>query len=236
MDRQSYGDRQLRDFLLGRFAEAEREALERACFAFPDLLERVEAIEQDLILDYLRNRGLDPRERVEFENAYRRSKPRWRRVEELRALTGMSSARRPRGFYLAIAASVLCAVGALSLYYYLVDPPARIAATYRLESGLVRSGPAGSPPVKVESDRGDRAAIRFELGAVTGTEALPLRVTVRQAGSDADLWAGGARRGSSSQPVSVDVPARLLARGDYVITLFAGERIAATYQFRVDVR
>jgi anti-sigma factor RsiW len=84
----------LKEYLLGRLSEAERQAMERRCFADDEFFLDVEAAEQDLIDSYVRG-SLPPGERVRFEKAFLASPARARRVEIARHLIGYIDEKRP---------------------------------------------------------------------------------------------------------------------------------------------
>ena len=62
----------LRLFLLGCLPEAEREDIERAALESAEFFECIEALEQELILDYVQGR-LTSADRSAFESAYRQT-------------------------------------------------------------------------------------------------------------------------------------------------------------------
>jgi hypothetical protein len=78
-------DAGLRRYLLGRMAETEAEALEHAYLADPQTLERLRAVEDDLLDDYAAGR-LAEDERLAFEARYLTSAPLRNRVLAARAL------------------------------------------------------------------------------------------------------------------------------------------------------
>jgi hypothetical protein len=112
-------DEGIRRYLLGLSADEEAEALEEEYLGRPDVLDRVRAVEDDLLDDYAADR-LGPDERALFERRYLAS-PRLReRVVAARALRHATLRRlEPRERWrgpLAMAAGLLLAVLALSLW------------------------------------------------------------------------------------------------------------------------
>lgn len=107
-----------RRYLLGNASSAETAALEQDFFEHPDAIDRVAAVEEDLIEDYLSNH-LNAADRDRFERSYLASESHRIRVETIRRLTARATpASRKRTTYspwLALAASVLIA-GSVALW------------------------------------------------------------------------------------------------------------------------
>jgi hypothetical protein len=78
-------DEKMIRYLLGRLSEKEQEEVEEAYFTDSGLFERMLAVRDELIDDYLRN-GLSLPEREQFERHFMASPQRRERVEEVRAL------------------------------------------------------------------------------------------------------------------------------------------------------
>jgi hypothetical protein len=105
-----------RRYLLGEASEDERAAIEQEYFADEGALETMEAVEEQLIEDYLLNQlGLD--ERGRFERDYLSAPHRRRRVETVGGLiaAGLTKPRRSLAWSVplfALAAAALLAVAA----------------------------------------------------------------------------------------------------------------------------
>jgi len=78
-------DADIRRYLLGHVPETDAEALEEAYFARAEVLERIRAVEDDLLDDYAAGR-LGPADTASFEARYLASKPLRQRVMAARAL------------------------------------------------------------------------------------------------------------------------------------------------------
>jgi hypothetical protein len=240
MDSHRDDEDRIRLYLLARIPEAESSDIELVALQSPAALERIEAIEGDLILDFVHNR-LAQEQRVWFLEAYSASPARWRRVVEAQALVDAARRRKPVRperrvsffqFRLALAACLTLAVVA-GLWFRQSRtpvPPAPVAvavvARIRLEPGLSRGAEARRTPavLRIPTQAG---IVRIELSGapVAGREALT--VDLRRVESSAAEWSGPAG-------ASVDVPSRVFKPGDYVLGLSAGGRPVASYQFRAE--
>src|SRR5688572_14832611 len=78
-------DETIRAYLLGLLPEGDAEEVEDAYFRDPEALDRVRAVEDDLLDDYAAGR-LGPPEKTAFEGRYLASEPLRRRVVSARAL------------------------------------------------------------------------------------------------------------------------------------------------------
>jgi hypothetical protein len=149
----------MRRYLLGEADDGERERAERACFADESILERMEAVEETLIEDYLADR-LSPDSRDRFERAFLSVPHRRARVETMRALIAVAArahpvpgcasfaapTRRPVmwAISLAVAAAVLIAVG--TWWTVGVSRGRRVNATdAAVRSGAEASGQSRQP-------------------------------------------------------------------------------------------
>jgi len=122
----------IRRYLLGLMPEPEAEALEHEYVARPEVLERVRAVEDDLLDDYAAGR-LGPEEKHAFESRYLSSGPLRERVATARALRRAivehavaSTAAARRTWWrapLAIAAGLLIALLVLGIWPRRVQQP-----------------------------------------------------------------------------------------------------------------
>ncbi|MFN7923528.1 MAG: hypothetical protein U0Q16_25735 [Bryobacteraceae bacterium] len=255
-----YSDETLRHFLLGVLPETEREGIEKAALDDSELLENIEALEDELILDYLQER-LDSKDRSRFEAAYCAAEPRAERVAQMRALVQaaaneerrvpppMGERGEKRGtlewlglfgrFRFTFAALAMVAAGGLIVWVNqkpvregAVTTVANPAATLRLPLSATRSSGGGNVVLPAPGTAG---SVRIELAPPLAEThgQLEARLGRVEAGPEEELKAE-ARQGGPGGMVIVEVPARVLVRGDYVLRLMAGGQPAATYQFRVD--
>lgn len=267
-------DAGLRLYLLGLMPEAEAEALEQAYFDKPETLERLRAVEDDLLDDHAADRLREDEKRA-FEARYLASPPLRQRVMAARALrralaeAGRPAAPRVAGrpgrsgtLPLALAASLLVAAVA----YWRWPAPGPGTATLSPQPSIEMATPAtASPspppsgrattvaptvPVKVVLAlspvllRGDQPPLAGRIPAGTDTVVLelegdPALLPARPAEFEAavatvegaNVWRGPADRARgvsaatrAQRLASVEVPARVLPPGDYVVTLSATGR------------
>ncbi len=160
-----------RRYLLGNAGDEEREALERAYFAEPAALERVEAAEDRLIEAYLAGE-LGAAERERFEREYLASPARRRHVETVRRLAlaaGAAALPSSRtwwsGAYYPLAASLLIAV--LAGWWFAASRSP--APTPDLRSGSASAQPAppaGAPAGAATTRRRENSAASLRLVAL----------------------------------------------------------------------
>jgi hypothetical protein len=159
-------DGALRSYLLGLQTEEEAAALEEAYFARADVLERLRAVEDDLLDDYAAGR-LEAGDKAAFERRYLASGPLRERVATARALRDAVAQRRPGsagaagpsrwGFALGIAAAVVLVVLGASLLPR--RPPQSASGSGGVSETPVPSSPAPSlvpgptPPVGPAASR-----------------------------------------------------------------------------------
>lgn len=208
----------LRNYLLGLLEDGERDSLEDEVFGEERLFALLEAVEAEVMDDYAAGE-LSEGERRRWE-AYMSAHPA--SVERLgvaRALhRRFGGARGSRRWWLAglAAAAMICIAVFLAW-----RPPGAAVVAVTLVPGGVRSAaeapqfadvPAGAGVVRI-TWQNDGAAVQ---------------AFVRQIDTGNELWRGAVRGGVS------EVPAALLAPGDYVATTLAedGEE-RNDYTFRV---
>jgi hypothetical protein len=126
------------EYLLGRASPEDRETIEERYMSDPDFLAEVEAVERDLVDQYVR--GEMPALRAAFETGYLVSSSRREKVEFARALHAAPVRVRPR-WHLAAAAVLIAALGGWFLIANRPESGQEQAGT----GSPVPSGGAGSP-------------------------------------------------------------------------------------------
>jgi len=239
-----------RRYLLGQADEEECSGIEREYFADESALERIAAVEEDLIEDYLGGR-LPAGERSQFERHYLASPQHRARVETIRRLSalawddrtggsvsGASRVRTRSLAYLALAAAVLIAVGLLWRAIPRRQPAPSIVLTHPAPPS-----PAPRPaetrqvfavslsPIAVRSASDSQnvvipagtSAVALQLeGDNDPTKATNARAVIQTVAGD-EVWRGAADP-AASLPAGViarfDVPASRLGIDDYIVVLF----------------
>lgn len=233
-----YDDRTLKLFLLGELPEEQRAGIELASLDSPALFERIEALESELLLDFAQGR-LPRADRVRVETVYRRAPERRRRLEEARALVAATA--KPKvsrlGWMFAAAASVVFAIVGGAILTKVREPAPVVIASLRLKPGVTRGVSGDTGTVLKGLDGSSDGVVRIYLsGGESFSTPRPQgawRVTLRLVDAATDGWSSE-RTSESAGAVVVDVPARFLVRGDYLLRLTRGGVAVAAYQFRVD--
>lgn len=253
--------RRVVSYLIGQMSEEEAEQFEDECFAQKNWPSQIKLVEEDLIDAYLHDE-LPPEQRGLFERNYLTTEARQERVRVAAALPrqvcepdpvvlppvvtpeGETWAERLKAFWgshtwgiraASAAAALIIAVGGAWFYLAHVRPPHAVA-TLRLTSSVInRSEGVQARTIKLSPNADalrvfltlpDRATpaprYRGELDNQDG-ETTPLAVEEQDA-----------------QAVSVLIPASLLSRGQYAVTLFAikddgaEQPVYGTYFFNVE--
>jgi hypothetical protein len=255
-----------RRYLLGLASEEECSALEREYFADETALDRIAAVEEDLIEDYLAER-LPPDEQNRFEGHYLASPEHRRRVEAIRGLSELDAPtsraaaqvrrqpRTPSLRYLAIAAGVLIAAGIL----WMVVPRRQSAGTVAerpapAQATEPRSNPVvlafSLSPIAVRSATDSRSlviapgtdVVALQLEGETGAAASSNLHVVIQAVGGGEVWRATASRVLDLPPGVMgrfDVPAARLIADDYIVVLFDTDSAGAErerYRYVLRVR
>jgi hypothetical protein len=238
-----------RRYLLGQADEEECSGIEREYFADESAVERIAAVEEDLIEDYLGGR-LPAGERSQFERHYLASPQHRARVETIRRLSalawddrtggsmsGASHVRMRSLAYLALAAAVLIAVGLLWRAIPRGQPAPSIVSTQPAPSPAPRPAETRQvfavslSPIAVRSASDSQnvvipagtTAVALQLeGDNDPTKATNARAVIQTVAGD-EVWRGAADP-AASLPAGViarfDVPASRLGIDDYIVVLF----------------
>jgi hypothetical protein len=236
-----------RRYLLGQADEEECSGIEREYFAGESAVERIAAVEEDLIEDYLAGR-LPADERSQFERHYLASPQHRARVETIRRLSalagddrsgdsvrGTSRVRTRSLAYLALAAALLVAVGMLWRAVPHQGPTPPIASTpvpapapRAAETGQVFAVSLSPIAVRSASDGQNvviptgtsTVALQLE-GGTDPAKATNARAVIQTVAGD-EVWRGAADP-AANLPAGViarfDVPASRLGIDDYIVVL-----------------
>ncbi len=242
-----------RRYLLGAASDEERTAIEQEYFADARALERLEAIEDDLIEDYLADR-LDADERTSFERRYLAVPHRRRRIETVRALMAAAGQaapaaplrRTPVTGWLPLAAAALLVPGIGGWWLFSRGPGAfdtrdQQAATSPAPKPLTVPPPpqpkifafslspasvrsAGTNAVLVIPAGTNLVRLRLEGDAGAPTVERP-RARIRTI-AGGEVWRGPAAAANDAPAgtiAQIDLPAAHLPADDYVIELFGDD-------------
>ena len=240
-DREQAGVR----YLLGLLPEEDHARVERRLLEDEEAFAQMSALEDELFHDYAQG-GLEPSERLRFEERYLASDEGRRRVADARAL--LARLRRPApprtNPLLPLAAVLVLGAGTWFLTRRPVPhvapapapsapaPSAKVALA--LSPGVVRDVTAAAKRVRLRPD--ETLALTLELPAT----AVPPRLRARVLSADGrEVWRSGTLVPSAPAgraAVVLDVPPGALPEGDYQLLLAAdaGEATeVADYAFTV---
>lgn len=213
-----------RRYLLGLLADAERDAVEARLFDSPDFLLLVEAVEGELMDEYV-DGSLPAVERKRWE-AYLTAHPESReRLQFARVLHGHFAAKRPRwkGYLpvLAIAAALLAGIFMWERRENSPVPGKQpVVFAMALNPGTLRFASERAQVMTIPPSA--------EIVRIDFRSAGAVKATVRLIDTGNAVWTGDAKQGVA------ELRAPILGNGDYVATTFdaAGEELA-DYTFRV---
>jgi hypothetical protein len=240
------GDRFLLLQLLGRLSGDERAAVEERFFGDDEFFERLIAMEEELIRDYIRDE-LSPEHRQEFERILLGSPELRNRIEETRDLMAVlagdpvgqkSPPERARWTFFSglfqwrVALPLLgfLLIGLDDLRLRRLDnrqaeEPVRTAETvpvsFVLLPGLTKGAGSGSQRFTIPKDA---AKVRLLMETPTALNGQTFRAEISSADGGAKVWAGvlGALQYQNGRKfVPVDLAVSSLAPGDYVLRLAA---------------
>jgi hypothetical protein len=223
-----------RRYLLGQASDEECSAIEREYFADETELDRIAAMEEDLVEDYLAGR-LPAVERDRFERHYLASPEHRTRLEAIRRLSAMPERVRMHSFrYLAVAATLLISVAVL--WRVLPRRPESASVLERPAPAQIerRVFAVSLSPIAVRSDTNsqnvvipagtDAVAVQLE-GDGGPSKAANARAVIQTVAGD-EVWRGPASS-TLDLPAGViariDVPASRLGVDDYILVLFESD-------------
>lgn len=243
-------------YLLGELPAEEQEAFERRYFGDPELLDRMDAVEDDLIDDYVRN-ALTPEQRQQFERHF--LDPRRReRVRMAEALRRAAPARASRPVWMLPLAAALF-VGALLTIVWMamrerpVAPSPVVAerpAPHVAPSSLPSASPtetAPPPPLQIATivlspglTRGDDTPPALVIAPRTDSVRLEALLEVEAPRYDAvlqrmdgtEVWKGSALTAREGMLV-LTIQRDRFRRGEHLLTVTAPDFIA---DYAFDVR
>jgi hypothetical protein len=239
----------VRAYLLGTLEPAEAAAFEDRYFRDDAAFAQLKATEDRLIADFLDGR-LTPQERKLFEARYLRIPELKRKLDEVRARRRVA----PRiGFRLAwgAAAFALVLVTAGFLWYWqqrrqvspILTAHTNIPGEVQLfEQNLVpflAKGAGGTVNRFATPPPGTPVRLNLELPGRTDSVEASVRLHQLDAGgSRKSLWQSAApvrsTPGAGSHQLSIQLPAGLLVRADYLLEVtIPGGNLAESYFFRV---
>jgi hypothetical protein len=242
------------EYLLGRASPENREAIEERYISDPDFLAEVEAVERDLVDQYVR--GEMPELRAAFETGYLVSPSRREKVEFARALHAAPARVRP-WWKLAAAAVLVAALGSWFLVANRPESGQEQASTETpVPGGGPGAAPAPAPPPPAPPappgtsaatprvatvmllptlTRGSGSTPMLALGEATevrvqlvleSAEYPAYRAAIRTAGGT-EIWSGDrliAGASDAGPTITLIVPAARFTSDDYLVRL---EGIAA---------
>jgi hypothetical protein len=239
----SESDEQIIGYLLDELAADDRQQIEERLFREPAFFERVSAVEDDLIMQYVRG-DLQGDLLHRFTEVYLGSEAKRKRVDSAQALQqavreiGKTQAKvAPRSWRLRLALSAAAMVLLAVMWPLLRRPapgsghasPQAPEVAFSLDPGLVR----GSGGVSIRVPMGTR--VRFHLALPDGSTSTSYHAIVGTP-EHQNIWNGVATvEGSGLVTV---VPADVLNPGDYTLQLEATvsgiPENVSTYYFRVE--
>jgi hypothetical protein len=225
---EDYGDpHQIIRSLLGQLSPSEEAALVSRRAVNADFDEWCQAIEEELIDDFVQER-LSSGDAARFQREYLTTVDRSRKVAFANAILdsfAAPAAVRPArllGLVAMAAAALIAIAGGLLLF-----PRAPMAvASYTLVPGAVR---ALEPPQEV---RIPASAMLVKLVARPESGLSPDRAALRPVGTEDAILRQSIVPGPRNV-VEVLVPAAIVSNGDYLLILEAGAEPVASYYFRV---
>jgi hypothetical protein len=251
--------RRVVSYLLGQMSEEEAEQFEDDCFAQKRWPSQIQSVEDDLIDAYL-HKELPLEQRALFEQNYLTTEARWERVRMAAALLRqvcepevveppvvvperstwverLKAFRGGRGWVLrlgSVAAALFILIGGTWFYLARIRPPRAVATLTLTGSVMNRSEGVEAGTIKLSPN----------VDALKVFLTLPERATPAQRyRAELDSEDGETSTltitGQDGNAVSVLIPASLLARGQYAVTLLAvgddgDERPYGTYFFNVE--
>ena len=220
---------QLRDYLLGRLSEEERDQIGNRILEDPDFFDEMKEAEADLLDDLVRGK-LAEADRAETERLFRDCSERVRFAKALS--TRVSPARKGwRALGIAATITVLLAGGWLWTRQNRVSPiPPRAenVFAFSLAPNIVR-GAARIPAVEIPAEA---TAIRISLEANTGGVASPWQARILDSGNQSVHSQSGDLDAAAVQ-VTLETARTNLRPGSYRVELRLGTELAEVYSFSI---
>lgn len=222
-------------FLLDNLEESERAEIEARFLTDDEYFQEVEALEEQLIRDYLQRR-LSDKAALQFIRKYRSTEALRERVEQTRRVLGMaeSAAQRTRPdvgawlfapvsrvFSLASMAAVLAIVLLIVLWPF-KHGTVQTPASFVLVSGSQRGAGAEHQRLEVRRD----VPVDLHLELLSHRDATSYRVIITTP-AGVQQWGSvvPAVAMSSSGLLTVHLPAGILRAGDYIFSVQAPGKV-----------
>ena len=238
----------MRAYLLGRLASSEADAFEDAYFGDRQVLLKLKACEDDLLVDYLENR-LSPGDQDLFERRYLSVPELHRRLDEARRQRAEAApvrARKGTAWRMALAALLVFAVVGVWVHRRIpsevngprrpsIAPPVP-ALIVTLTAGVTK-GSANGAEVRLP-EGGRRIRFLLEVEDATGrTDCLADISIIGAAGDRTQIWRSQgplqSEKYNGETYYVLDVDSPILHRADYVATLRRADgEIIDNYLFR----
>lgn len=225
-------DERLVRYLLGQLPVEQRAAIEQRYLGETALVERLEAIESDLIEQYL-DRELTGEEKLAFEEQYLANPERRRKVEWTAALVhrlrkGRRGEFRAAWQYGLIAAMLFVTISVSALYFGSRPPePVQLHP-----GGNSRSIGAGVQQIAVA--HGDPVLrLRLDLGGADFARIN--RANLRTVEDENPVWSEKLPRGTSTFR-DIAIQSSILENRDYILSLESASETLVSYSFRVEKR
>jgi hypothetical protein len=215
-------------YLLGLSTPEERRMIEERYLNDPALLEHLEAIESEVIEDYLAD-SLSPQERSSFEHQYLGNPEGRRKVELTAALR-----RRFQGgpsvniLYAALRsgwAAALLVIITASFFYLAMRP-----VTFFLHPGGPLRSLEGREQTISIPQRDTAVRLRLDLTGL-GVTALDHAV-LRTVEDENPVWSQRVHSQTGQSFLELIIQSAALEDRDYILTLEAGSNVVASYAFR----
>jgi hypothetical protein len=242
-------------YLLGELSAEEQDALERRYFGDSELLDRIEAVEDDLIDDYVGD-ALTPLQRRHFERHFL-TEERRERVRMAEALQHAAPPRASRRWWAMPLAATLFVAALLTVVWMALRQRPAAPATPVVVQAQPRSEPVPQPKPQAEPPAPSPPALQLATitlfpGLTRGddtpvvslaqkTDAVRLEVLLEAEApryeatlhsmDGAEVWKGSALVAMKGK-LLLTIPRERLRHGEHLLTVTASNHIA-DYAFEV---